>query len=337
MKFVLAGLGFWGQTWTTLLLNHPQAELVAVIDPTESAAKWAQDNLKVPHFSALHEALGRLEFDAVLVATPPGTHAAVTVEALNNGKHVLLEKPLAATIEDAIAIEQAAAESLGRVMVGQGYRFLDGAKKIRELIETGTIGTLNNIRIRFRQSIPTLFSDRRDHPLYSLNHSILIDMSVHHFDLVRYLTRQEIIAVSAIEYQTPENMMKYPSAAVCVLKLQNDLKVLWDGDFCVYEELTCWEGEWELIGNDARLFWRGDFDGSKFISSIWTQKPKEARVRLEFTETVIERRQPVLEHFISAINNGEQPQPSVKDNIRTLGAVFGAVDSIEKGVQVELM
>jgi hypothetical protein len=44
-----------------------------------------------------------------------------------------------------------------------------------------------------------------------------------------------------------------------------------------------------------------------------------------------------LEHFISAINNSEQPRPSVKDNIRTLAAVFGAVDSIEKGVQVELM
>ena len=336
MKFVLIGLGFWGQTWVKIVLDRPDADLVGVVDPSETSIAWARENLSVPIFSSLSEARRNLDFDAVLVATPPNKHAPVAIEALSHGKHVLLEKPIAATIEEAIAIEQAGVESTGRAMVAQGYRFLDGSRKIRELLQSGIVGTLSHIRIRFRQCIPALFGTRRDHPLYALNHSILIDMSVHHFDLVRYITQQEIVKTFAFEYQTAENVFKYPSNSVCVLTLANGVDVLWDGDWCVYDGLTCWEGEWELIGTEARLFWRGDIERVDYRSSLFIQNAGEDRVQIDFTESVVERRAPLLDHFINAVEKGEQPQPSLKDNIRTFRAVFGCVDSIEQRTEVHL-
>jgi predicted dehydrogenase len=330
----MAGLGFWGQTWVKIISDHPDAELVAVVDPSEAAAVWAVENLDIPLFSSFSEAQRQIKFDAVLIATPPNRHASVAIEALGQGFHVLLEKPIASTREDAMAIESAAANSTGYAMIAQGYRFLDGPRKIRELLQSGTIGSLTSIRIHFRQCLPALFETRPDHLLFALNHSILIDMSVHHIDLVRYITQQEIGKTYAFEYQTPENVLQYPSNAVCVFSLTDGTEVLWDGDWCVFENLTCWEGEWELIGKEARLFWRGDLEGKNYRSSLWIQTPGKPKIPINFTESVVDRRTPLLGHFIDAIEKGEQPQPSVSDNIRTFRTVLGCIDSIERKSEV---
>jgi predicted dehydrogenase len=336
MQFVLVGLGFWGKSWAALLRNDPQATLVGVVDPGESATEWAEGTLEIPHFRTLTEALRELATDAVVIVTPPFEHAAGVIEALAYGKHVLLEKPMAPHMADAIRIQKAAAESTGRVMVAQGYRFLDGAREIRKLLESRFLGELQSIRIHFRQSLAALFGTRTDHPLYALQHSILIDMAVHHFDLVRYVTQREIAKVSGFEYQTPENILTHPSNAVCHLTLENGVSILWDGDWSICHGLTCWEGEWEIIGKNARLFWRGDLEKNEYKSSIWTQEPNKPRVQTEFTESVTDRRSPVLNHFIQSINEGEQPQPGITDNIRTLAAVFGCIESIEKKTEIWL-
>lgn len=336
MKFVIAGLGVWGKSWASLLQNDPRIDLVAAVDPRSSNADWTRENLQIPHFSTLAEALVSLEVDTVLVTTPPALHAPVAIEALAHGKHVLLEKPLAATLDDARRIEQAAANSRSRIMVAQGYRFLDAAHKIRDLLATGAIGNLRAIRVHFRQCVPAIFGDQIDHPLYALNHSILIDMSVHHFDLVRYMTRQEVAKVSTAEYETPENIFHHPSNALCHLTLENGVPVFWDGDWCVYEDLTCWEGNWEFIGSSARLFWRGDHTGANALSSLWIQKPNEKPVRLEFNETVTDRRLPVLTHFIESIAAGTQPEPSVPDNLHTLRIVFACVESVQSQTEVRI-
>lgn len=336
MKFVIAGLGVWGKSWASLLDNDPHITLVAVADPLQANAEWTRKNLQIPHFSTLADALANCDVDAVLVTTPPALHAPVAIEALARGKHVLLEKPLAATLDDARLIEQAAATSQSRIMVAQGYRFLDAAHKIRKLLAEGAIGELRAIRVHFRQCVPAIFGDQLDHPLYALKHSILIDMAVHHFDLVRYMTQQEVAKVSAAEHETPENIFHHPSNAMCHLTLGNGVPVFWDGDWCVYEDLTCWEGDWEFIGSNSRLFWRGDHSGANSLSSLWIQRPNEQPTRMDFTETVTDRRFPVLKHFLDAIEAGVQPEPAIPDNLRTLRVVFACVESVEKQTEIGL-
>ena len=112
-------------------------------------------------------------------------------------------------------------------MIGQGYRFMDSATILRQALESGRIGELRAIRILFRQYVPDLLE--QDHPVYKLQHSILIDMANHHFDLIRYLTRQEFLKVTAFEYETPDNAFRYPSSAFCLLTLANGVSAVWDG------------------------------------------------------------------------------------------------------------
>ena len=335
MDFIVVGIGFWGKEWAELLKAHPLAAVVATVDVKETAAIWSKETLGIPCFRSVNQALESVPSDAVLVVTNPDQHKPVIMEALRHGKHVLVEKPMVTSIEEANEIAAATEHSAGKVMAAQGYRFLHSAGFIRERLAAGEIGELQGVRIRFRRHLPDVISNR-EHPIYALPHSILLDMSVHHFDLLRYTTQREVISVVAMEHDTPDNAFKHPSNAICLLRLQQNLPVVWDGDWCARGgPVTSWEGEWQFIGDKARLFWNGNIDG-KNLTSVRLEVPGEEPQELLTHEPVWERRLPVLEHFIASIKRGEQPEPSVVDNRKTLAVLFGSLESVLKKTEVRL-
>jgi predicted dehydrogenase len=337
MRFVVVGLGWWGRSWIDVLKIHPKVQIVATVDPSAEAREWSGANLAVNHFSDLDSALGEINADAVLVTTPPRLHTPVLINALAHGKHVLVEKPLAVSSEDAAQIAKAIARTDAKVMVGQGYRFMDSATILRQAFQSGTIGELRAIRILFRQYIPDILA--LDHPLYQLQHSILIDMANHHFDLIRFLTRQEFSKVVAFEYETPENAFRYPSSALCLLTLDSGVSVLWDGDWCHQQPRTSWEGDWELIGSKARMFWRGEPDKERknlYHPVISVERPGGIREKIPFQESIGDRRVPVLDHFVESIAHDRQPEPGVEDNLKMLRAVFGCIESVTAGGEIDL-
>jgi predicted dehydrogenase len=337
MRFVVAGLGWWGRSWTDILKIHPKVQLVATIDPSAGARDWSRENLAVAHFSDLDSAFHEIDADAVLVTTPPKLHYPVVINAIEHGKHVLVEKPLATSPEQGAKILTAVEQTEAKVMVAQGYRFMDSATILRQALQSGKIGELQAIRIFFRQYVPDLLE--LSHPLYQLQHSILTDMANHHFDLVRHLTRQEFSKVTACEYETPDNAFQHPSSALCLLTLENGVSVLWDGDWCHRHPRTSWEGEWEFIGTEARMFWRGEQDKTKrnrFYPAISIEHPGGTPEKIPFEESIGDRRVPVLDHFIEAISHGRQPEPGVSDNLKMLRAVFGSIESANVGREIVL-
>jgi len=212
-------------------------------------------------------------------------------------------------------------------MVAQGYRFLRAAEFVRERVAAGDIGELRAVKIRFRRHVPDVITDP-EHSIYALPHSILLDMAVHHFDLLRYMTRREVSSVLAMEHDTPDNAFKHPSNAICLMRLEQDIPVVWDGDWCARSSsITSWEGEWQFIGTKARLFWDGNIDQAH-RTSVRLEVPGEPVRELMSNEPVQERRVKLLEHFIDSINRGEQPEPGVIDNRKTLTVVFGSIESV---------
>jgi predicted dehydrogenase len=337
MGFVVAGLGWWGRSWTDVLRINPKARLLATVDPSTSAREWSRRHLGVAHFADLDSAFQEIDADAVLVTTPPKLHCPVLINALEYSKHVLVEKPLATSPDEVAEISRAVERAGSKVMVGQGYRFMDSATVLRHAIESGAIGEMQAIRILFRQYVPDILG--KNHPLYGLKHSILIDMANHHFDLIRFLTGQEFSKAIAFEYETPENVFRSPSSAFCLLTLENGVSVTWDGDWCRRHPRTSWEGDWEFIGSEGRMFWRGERDSEVedwYRPEISIEGKGGFLQKLEFQESVGDRRIPVLEHFIESILNGRQPEPSVWDNRKMLRAVFGCVESLTSGRQVFL-
>jgi predicted dehydrogenase len=337
VRFVIVGLGWWGRSWTDVLKIHPRAQLVAIVDPSAAARNWNREKLGVMHFSDLDNALREVDADAVLVATPPKLHSSVLINALEHGKHVLVEKPLAASPGEIPGILRAVERSEAKVMVGQGYRFMDSATLLRQAFLSGKIGEIRAIRILFRQYVPDILN--QGHLLYQLKHSILIDMANHHFDLIRFLTGREFSKALAFEYETPENVFRSPSSAFCLLTLDNGVSVTWDGDWCHDHPRTSWEGEWEFIGSEARMFWRGEQDSenkNRFHPAISVKRSDGSTEQVPFQESIGDRRVPVLDHFVESILQGRQPEPSVWDNLRVLRAVFSCIESSNSGREIFL-
>jgi predicted dehydrogenase len=337
VRFVVAGLGWWGRSWTDVLKMHPAVQLIATVDPSTAARDWNRANLAIGHFLDLDSAFSETDADAVLVTTPPKLHYPVLLNALEHGKHVLVEKPLVASPDEVPEILRAVEGTNAKVMAAQGYRFMDSAAILRRTLESGKIGEIQAIRILFRQYVPDIL--KQDHPLYQLKHSILVDMANHHFDLIRFLTRREFSKAIAFEYETPENMFRFPSSAFCLLTLDNGVSVTWDGDWCHNHPRTAWEGEWEFIGSEARMFWRGEQDSEKknrYRPVITIERSGGFQEKIAFNESIEDRRTPVLDHFIQSIVHERQPEPSVWDNTRVLQAVFGCIESSISGREVLL-
>jgi len=145
MRFALIGFGAIGQFRASSLKRTAGAELKLIVEPVAEKREAAQ-KLGYQTAASMDAALGSKEIDAVIISTPPNLHRAHCEAALAAGKHVLCEKPLATTVEDAKAIV-AAAKRAGKVLgTGYNYRFYPAIAKARELIAQGEIGEVDHVK-----------------------------------------------------------------------------------------------------------------------------------------------------------------------------------------------
>src|SRR5215218_6040472 len=142
-RVALLGHGYWGPNLARNLHLRLGRGWVACVDP--DPGRRAEVAHRYPWVRVLAdpaEAMADPEVDAVVVATPARTHAALVQEALAAGKHVLVEKPLALSTVEAVALAEAA-ERAGRVlMVGHTFEYNPAVTRMRELIEAGELGEL---------------------------------------------------------------------------------------------------------------------------------------------------------------------------------------------------
>src|SRR5688500_7685263 len=145
LRLGVAGLGRAFVLMRPALAAHPKVQLVAAADPRDEArARFAAEfgRRTYPSVEAL---CGDAEMDAVYVATPHEFHAENAITAARNGKHVLVEKPMALTLEECHAMIEAARKSGVHLVVGHSHSFDAPIARTRELIAAGTIGGLRMI------------------------------------------------------------------------------------------------------------------------------------------------------------------------------------------------
>src|SRR5258708_4852276 len=124
VRFALAGFGAWGKLHAKSIHQDAGAQLAAICAPTEATRAEARDTYpEAQIFADPLEMIARGGFDIVDVVTPSHTHREIAVAALQSGCHVLLEKPMATTLEDCKAIAAAAEASQQRLALGHEVRF----------------------------------------------------------------------------------------------------------------------------------------------------------------------------------------------------------------------
>ena len=336
MRIVQVGVGGWGRSWVAVVREAAGVELVAVADAASAALRQARCEHDLPAeacVSSLSAALDDVDADAVLVATPPATHAALAIEALRAGKHVLVEKPLATSLEEAAAMLRAAHETGRRLMVAQNYRFHPPARAAQAAVADGALGDLIAVRLCFRRDTRQLFppGDFR----YAMRHPLLLDMSIHHLDLLRMVSGRDVATVYARSWPVPDSPYRHHPAVAATFILDGGAVATYDGDWAAFEADTSWNADWEVIGTEGRLLWRGGV-ADALTGDLALQRWGDTPEPVPPTLLPATDRAGVLAAFRDAIATGTRPETDGTDNVRSLAAVLAAVRSTETGEVVDV-
>jgi predicted dehydrogenase len=147
---VVVGTGFIADQHLAALRTTGRARLAGIVDIDPGRARNVSfGNGGVPWTTGLDEALGWPDCDAVIVCTPNDSHAPIALRVAAAGKHLLMEKPLAITVADAVAVHRAFQGGDGTLAVAHTHRAYDYSRAVRQVIESGQIGTPLVIRLAF--------------------------------------------------------------------------------------------------------------------------------------------------------------------------------------------
>ncbi len=182
----LVGYGYWGPNLVRNFGACGLTEPVAVCDA--SAARRAAVSKTYPGLATVStvDELLELPLDAVAIATPVSTHFPLAMRCLEAGKHVLVEKPLAASVREAQALTDRAAK-LGRVlMVDHTYLFNNGVRRMKQIVESGELGELHYVD-----------SVRINLGLFQSDVNVIWDLAPHDLSIVEYLLATAPRSISA--------------------------------------------------------------------------------------------------------------------------------------------
>jgi predicted dehydrogenase len=264
--------------------------------------------------------------DGVIITLPQSLHPEATVQALRAGLHVLCEKPLAVDMSGARAVFEETQKHPDRVvMVDQNFRWRPHIQSLRLGIREGLIGRVGHIMFECQQQIrrKTVDAWRENMP-----EPFLLDFAIHHFDLIGYLTGDEVARVIGLSFRPSWSWFEGNSAATAILTQQGGAIVDYGGTMVSLGSETPQEGLITVIGEKGSLHldeksqvtFHGQGDSRTLI-----QEPI-AGGELGYA----------LAEFLAAIREKRQPETHVSEHIRSLAVSLAVMESSRQGRWVDL-
>ena len=327
LRFGLLGAGRIGKVHAKAVTANPKAKLVAVADAMAPAAQAISDQYGC-EVRTIAQILAASDIDAVVICTPTDTHADLIEQFTNAGKAVFCEKPIDLSLDRVKACLKVVRANKGTLMVGFNRRFDPHFMAVRAEIDKGSVGTVEMVTITSR--------DPGAPPLDYIARSggIFRDMTIHDFDMARFLLGEEVTEVSAM-------------AAVLV-----DPAIGKAGDSdSVQVMLKTSTGKMALISNSRRATYgydqRIEVHGSKGVVSAENQRP----VSIELANGSGYTRPPLhdffmtryteayaaeITAFIEAVGTKKAAAPSGEDGLAALALAEAALLSVKEGRTVKL-
>lgn len=310
-------------------MKHPGLlTTVGYVDVVPEMLKLLRADVKADPslcFASLAEALAVTDAEAVLVTTALPGHAAVAIEALSAGKHVLVEKPIAATLSDAQQMVDTAAASDRVLMVSQNYRFYPAAQKVSRLVREKALGDVGSATVKFRKYANMAPTGTNSH--YGLADPLLLDMSIHHFDLMRYVLGQEPVHVDCHAWNPPWSKFTEPATAIATVVFDGGAVVNYQGSWVSTEQETLWAGEWLIECSGGSIEWTGRADTDTASDAVTVRPLNGPAQVLTLPRMDIFDRVGSLSEFRSAIREGRPPMTNGHANLGTLALTLGAIES----------
>ncbi len=190
LKFALVGCGRIAKRHSELLgLGQIQgAKLVAVCDIVEDRSKKLANQFSITYYTDMHLMMQKENIDVVVVLTESGYHAKNVIELAQYGKHIVVEKPMALTLDDADAMIQACDKAGCKLFVVKQNRFNVPVVKLREALEQGRFGKLVLGTVRVRWCRPQDYYDQAPwRGTWAMDGGVLTNQASHHVDMLEWM------------------------------------------------------------------------------------------------------------------------------------------------------
>lgn len=347
VRVLLVGAGVRGCTWSRVVSDTPGVGLVGVVDQDRSRARRAVETSAQHGVVAtdLATALRATAPDAVIVATPPSSHHTLVSEALSAGCHVLCEKPVSEDIGEVVDLVAQADERGLHLLVGMNFRYLSTSQRIHDYARGGQLGALSHAQFSYLRNRDGHRSDLNEYTMKML-HPLLLEQSIHHFDLIRYCYDSEVSALVADSWKPSWSCYEGDCCASVLFRLENGARVNY---------LGTWTASW----NKMSFCWRSDFESGALIQ----RSQFDDLVRVEFRPelglsgprfktgpeaepVIVEELEPCTAFFddsrglllelVRAVGGRVEPVTTARDHLRSLGIVQACIESLETGTWVLL-
>jgi predicted dehydrogenase len=332
----VVGAGFMGRTnaeTVTKYLEH--ARLAAIAGGSRAPALAAEYGVAAePSLNAL---LGRKDVDAVLISTPHADHAEQAIAAARSGRHILLDKPMAATVEECDRILEAVRAAGVKLMIMFGQRFRICNIEARRLVREGAIG---RVRMVFEQilaggglrSLPPWQSEPR-------NYGTFLGHAVHNIDRIRWITGAEIATVAAQVERDPASGNEVSTMAL--LSLTNGaMATIWEswdipGPGFPRSASGAWiAGETGNLDLDAYGELRLGKDGQWTVAAV--QEPIDWKGQGMLSPVRMKAYQLQHQEFIDSILEDRSPSVTGEDGRAAVEVAQGAYRSAAEGRTIRL-
>ena len=180
LRFGVIGWGYWGPKIARNLDSLPHATVAMVADTDAHRLAKLVVNQPWIQTTTLLEEIFRSDVDAIVIATPVSTHFQLAREALMHGKHVLVEKPLTASVTEAEELVALAQEQQRFLMVGHTFEYNPAVNELRKLIQNGDLGKIYSIEL-----------ERLNLGLFRNDINVIWDLAPHDLSILLYLLNQK--------------------------------------------------------------------------------------------------------------------------------------------------
>jgi UDP-N-acetylglucosamine 3-dehydrogenase len=305
------GTGFWGKNHARAYKELESTNLVAICDLNAERAKNVANQFGVRAYTDSTRMLKNKEIEAVSVCTWSTILAKEALKALKAGKHVLVEKPMAANTRQARRLLETAEENGLHLTVGFLMRFIPGLQNIREAIENKRIGELVCATAKRVSEWPERIGDV----------GVVKDTAIHDVDVMRYITNEDPIAVYAKTGSMRHR--KFEDYAQIMLTYKDGKSAFIESNW-----LTPYKTRSLIVtGSDAIM--RLDY----LTQELWIEDAKES---LQPRYPIKEPLKLELQHFADCIIEKKKPQVTGADGVKALEIAEAALRSSAKNRAIKL-
>lgn len=322
---------------------NPNVEIAGFFDLNPARAQALADLYGGKVYDTMEDLIADPEIEAVSVCVANAYHAPTTIQALEAGKHVLCEKPMAVTLEDCQAMLDAAKKAGRRLMIGQNQRLAPTHVKAKEILDSGAMGRVLAFQSTFGHSGPEMWSmDKSANTWFFKKNAAafgsMADLGIHKIDVLRYLIGSDVVSVyskqAVLDKKFPDGTpIEVDDNSIEVLTFANGATGTVTTSWTCYGEeynmttLFCEKGLMKLYMDPTYSLQIVNKDGTRVFYQI---------DRIQTNDDVQQASSGIIDEFIGAIL---EDRPSIIDAEQVLGsmkAVFACLRSAEEGREIRL-